>query len=208
MTGQTDILIVLIATSVLLAAVLLVRPNITSGAIGKILAFIALFALPALCVAGGISVHTQRSEQRQFCISCHSMEPYGQSLYIDDPKYIPAIHFQDHRVPADTPCYACHADYGLFGPLSDKLRGVARIYFQYVSTPPNPITIAGGFKNAQCLHCHAGARNFEEDPLHSAIMSTLTSNQLSCVSSGCHDMVHDVANLSHLKFWRPADETK
>lgn len=100
-------------------------------------------------------------------------------------------------------CYACHADYTIYGPLKDKLRGVTRIYMQYVSSPPNPIRILGGYKNDQCLHCHQGARSFEENPIHSAVMDSLTSNQMSCISSGCHDTIHNVAALSHVKFWRP-----
>jgi hypothetical protein len=39
--------------------------------------------------------------------------------------------------------------------------------------------------------------------VHQAIMDTLKSNQLSCVSSGCHDTVHNVATLSQMKFWSP-----
>jgi cytochrome c-type protein NapC len=203
-TGQSGILVALIVLTVALAGIFLLRPSITAGPTGKILAFLGLFILPALCFTGGMSSHMQRSEQTRFCISCHSMDPYGRSLYVDDPKYIPAAHYQNHRVPVDQACYACHADYTIFGPLRDKLLGVTRIYMQYVSTPPNPIRIPGGYNNAQCLHCHGGARNFEESAIHSAIMEALKSNQLSCVSSGCHDMVHNTAELSHLKLWRPA----
>jgi cytochrome c-type protein NapC len=133
------------------------------------------------------------------------MIPYGQSLYIDDANHIPAQHFQNHRVPADMACYSCHADYTLYGPLNDKMRGLERIYLQYVTQPPDPaaIRIPGGFKNAQCLHCHAGARSFEENPVHSPMMSTLISNQVSCMGSGCHDAAHDIASLDHQKFWKP-----
>ncbi len=131
------------------------------------------------------------------------MIPYGRSLYVDDPSHIPAQHFQNHRVPADTACHACHADYSIYGPLKDKLAGLTRIYLQYVSSPPNPITIPGGFKNAQCLHCHLGARAWEENPVHAAIRDSLISNEMSCLTSGCHDTAHDVANLGHLKFWKP-----
>ncbi|MGC1200686.1 MAG: hypothetical protein WA879_03990, partial [Candidatus Acidiferrales bacterium] len=149
--------------------------------------------------------HVQRSEQTRFCISCHVMIPYGQSLYIDDPKHIPAQHFQNHRVPADMACYSCHADYTIYGPLNDKLQGLKRIYMQYLSTPPDPaaIRIAGGFKNAQCLHCHLGARNFQENAVHGAMMDSLQSEQVSCLTTGCHDTTHDIANLKTLKFWRP-----
>jgi cytochrome c-type protein NapC len=132
------------------------------------------------------------------------MIPYGQSLYVDDPKHIPAQHFQNHRVPPDKACYSCHTDYTIYGPLKDKVQGLKRIYMQYVSTPPNPITIPGGFKNAQCLHCHLGARSFQENQVHAALMDSMTSNQMSCLTAGCHDTVHDVANLSRQNFWKPA----
>jgi cytochrome c-type protein NapC len=197
------ILICQIVLSIVLASIFLIRPSVTAGAAWRTLAFIGLCVLPAMCVVGGLNTHMQRSEQRQFCISCHDMVPYGKSLYVDDPSHIPAQHFQNHRVPADTACYACHGDYTIYGPLKDKMAGLTRIYMQYVSTPPNPITIPGEFKNGQCLHCHLGARSFEENPVHAAIRDSLISNQMSCLTSGCHDTAHDVANLSHVKFWKP-----
>jgi cytochrome c-type protein NapC len=202
----TGLLIGQIVVSIALASIFLFRPSVTSGAAWKIVAFIGLCVLPAMCIVGGMDTHVQRSEQTSFCISCHVMVPYGQSLYIDDPAHIPAQHFQNHRVPADMACISCHADYTLYGPLYDKLRGLKRVYFQYVSTAPDPasIRVPGGFKNAQCLHCHLGARSFQENPIHSALMDSLTSNQMSCLTSGCHDTAHDIANLSHAKFWSPA----
>jgi cytochrome c-type protein NapC len=201
--GPTGILVVLIVLTIVLAGVFLVRPSITVGATGKILAFVALFVLPALCIGTGMSAHMQRSEQTEFCISCHSMENYGKSLYVDNPNYIPAQHFQNHRVPAGMACYACHTDYTIYGPLKDKLQGIKRIYLQYVSTPPKTIHISGAYSNLQCLHCHAGARSFDENPVHTAIMDSLKTNQMSCISSGCHDTVHHASEVGHLKMWRP-----
>ena len=200
--GPTGILVALIILTIVLAAVFLVDPSITVRVTGKILAFVALCLLPVLCISTGMSTHMQRSEQTQFCISCHAMAPYGQSLYVDNPTHIPAQHFQNHRVPADMACYACHTDYTIYGPLKDKFQGITRIYMQYVSTPPKTIHIRGGYNNLQCLHCHADARSFEENPVHTAIMDSLKSNQMSCISSGCHDTVHNVAHLGHVKLWR------
>ena len=199
------ILICQIVLSIVLASVFLVRPSLTHATSWKILAFIGLCVLPVLCIVGGMDTHMQRSEQTRFCVSCHVMVPYGQSLYVDDPSHLPAQHFQNHRVPADTACHSCHADYSIYGPMKDKLQGLKRIYMQYVSTPPDPavIRIPGGFKNDQCLHCHLGARNFEENAIHSAMMGSIKSGESSCLTSGCHDTVHDVANLDHLKFWKP-----
>jgi cytochrome c-type protein NapC len=198
-------LIVQIALSIVLAAVFLIRPALTNATGWKMVAFIGLCVLPGLCLVGGMNTHVQRSETTRFCTSCHVMELYGKSLYIDDVSHIPAQHFQNHRVPADSACYSCHADYGIYGPLKDKMRGLQRIYLQYVTTPPDPaaIRIPGGFKNAQCLHCHLGARSFEENPVHAAMMDSLKSNEVSCLGSGCHDTIHDIENLSHLKLWQP-----
>jgi len=200
------VLICQIVLSIALALVFLIRPSLTQATSWKILAFIGLCVLPALCVVGGMNTHVQRSEQTQFCVSCHVMIPYGRSLYLDDSSHIPAQHFQNHRVPPDMACHSCHADYTIYGPLKDKLQGLKRIYMQYVSTPPDPaaIRIPGGFKNAQCLHCHLGARSFEENPVHAALMDSLKSEQTSCLTSGCHDTAHDVANLDHLKLWKIA----
>jgi cytochrome c-type protein NapC len=202
MFGPTGILIAVIVLTMVLAVFFLIRPSVTAGAREKILVFIALFILPVLCIGGGMSTHMQRSEQTRFCISCHSMENYGKSLYVDDPNYLAAQHFQNHRVPADMACYACHTDYTIYGPLKDKFQGITRIYMQYVSTPPKTIHIRAGYNNLQCLHCHADARSFEENPVHTAIMDSLKSNQMSCISSGCHDTVHNVAHLGHVKLWR------
>lgn len=198
------VLISQIVLSIALALVFLIRPSLTQATSWKILAFIGLCVLPALCIVGGMNTHVQRSEQTQFCVSCHVMIPYGKSLYLDDASHIPAQHFQNHRVPPDMACHSCHADYTIYGPLKDKLQGLKRIYMQYVSTPPDPaaIRIPGGFKNAQCLHCHLGARSFEENPVHAALMDSLKSEQTSCLTSGCHDTVHDVANLDRLKLWK------
>jgi cytochrome c-type protein NapC len=199
--GPAGILIALIVLTIALAAVFLVRPSVPAGAMGKILTFVALCILPGLCIGTGMSIHMQRSEQTQFCISCHSMENYGKSLYVDDPKYVPAQHFQNHRVPADMACYSCHTDYTIYGTLKDKIQGIRRIYLQYVSTPPKTIHIRGGYNNVQCLHCHLGARNFNENPVHMAMMESLKRNHVSCISSGCHDMVHNVAEITNMKLW-------
>ena len=201
MFGLTGVLIALIVLTIVLAGVFLVRPSITVGATGKILAFIGLCVLPALCIGTGMSFHIQRSEQTRYCISCHSMESHGKSLYVLNPSYIPAQHFQNHFVPPDKACYTCHTDYTMYGPLKDKLKGLRYLYMEYVSTPPKIIHLDGTYSNLQCLHCHAGARDFEENLARMPPLASLESNQISCISSGCHDTIHNVSEVDHLKMW-------
>ena len=203
MFGLTGVLIALVVLTIVLAGVFLVRPSITAGVTGKILAFIGLCVLPALCMGTGMSFHMQRSQQTAYCISCHSMESHGQSLYVLDTNYIPAQHFQNHLVPPNQACYTCHTDYTMYGPLKDKLKGLRYLYMEYVSTPPKTIHLDGTYSNLQCLHCHAGMRTFDENITHTAIMGSLTTNQISCIS--CHDMIHNASEVGHLKMWIDGD---
>jgi hypothetical protein len=67
--------------------------------------------------------------------------------------------------------------------------------------PMKPIHLYVPYNNRDCLHCHLGARSFEESPTHTALHDDLVSNQTSCLTSGCHDTVHNVAGLDKVKFW-------
>jgi hypothetical protein len=78
---------------------------------------------------------------------------------------------------------------------------------QYIKGPPQPeaIKLYDPFPNSECLHCHLGARRFEEGTAHNKtpnLLSRIKSNQLSCTSSGCHEFIHDVAGLKDDKFWK------
>jgi cytochrome c-type protein NapC len=183
------------------------RVELTRSREGKILAFVALFALPVMAAWTGFSEHMDRAQSTQFCLSCHVMGDYGRSLYIDDPSYVPARHFQNNRIPRDRACYTCHTEYSMFGGVKAKARGMQHLWVQYVRGAPKPeaIKLYDPFPNSECLHCHLGARRFEEGSAHNKIpnlLSQVKSNQRSCVSSGCHEFVHDVASLKDATFWK------
>jgi cytochrome c-type protein NapC len=207
MPHATALIVALAVFSAALIAVLVVRPGITATRGGKILAFVVLFLLPLLSVAMGVSDEMDHSKTTTFCLSCHTMDSYGKSLYIDDPNHLPAAHFQNHRVPSEEACYTCHADYAMFGTFKVKLHGLRHVYVYYFGTRPKPedIKLYEPFNNRECLHCHLGARSFEEGVVHNAdpaTMPAIKANTLSCVSSGCHDVVHDIAHLHDAKFWK------
>ncbi len=206
MTLPTLFLLLLILLSVSLIAVLLVRPGMTVARSGKIMAFLVLFFLPILCVSMGISSELERSKSTAFCLSCHIMEPYGKSLRVDDPSYLGAAHFQNHRVPADEACYTCHTSYTMFGTAKAKLRGLRHVYVYYFTTPPAPekIKLYDAYDNRECLHCHGGARSFEQGAVHNSdpdLLPAIKAGKKSCLSSGCHEVVHNVGTLANVKFW-------
>jgi cytochrome c-type protein NapC len=196
----------LVALTMALVLVFFVFPGLTRARGGKIMAFFPLFVLPV--AAGGVGgwYHLEQSKKTEFCLSCHVMEDHGKSLYIDDPAFVPAAHFQNHRIPAEEACYTCHTDYSMYGSISAKLRGLRHVYVYYLGKVPKPqeIKLYRSYNNRECLHCHDGARSFEEGAIHSAdpaIMAAIKSNETSCLTSGCHDHFHDVGQLSSRKFW-------
>ena len=204
MLTPATLTIAVFAVSIVLVAAIVLYPEFTAARAGKIFAFAALFLLPIIAGGLGLTQHFEKSKQTTFCLSCHVMEPYGRSLHVDDKHYIAAAHFQNHRIPVDEACYTCHTDYVLYGSVRAKLRGLRHVYVQYLGHVPAPenIRLYSAYNNRECLHCHLGARSFEDEPTHSAIRDDLVSNQMSCLTSGCHDTVHNVNDLANQKFWK------
>jgi cytochrome c-type protein NapC len=207
MPHATGLIVSLVLFNAVVITAMVARPDLMAGRGGKILAFIAMFCLPIFCGLLGFSREMGRSKTTAFCLSCHTMEDYGKSLLVDDPTHLPASHFQNRRVPTDEACYSCHTQYAMFGGLKVKLYGLKHVLIYYFGTPPAPedIKLYEPYSNRECLHCHLGARSFEEGVVHNADPATLPAikaNQLSCLSTGCHDSAHDLAHLKEAKYWK------
>ncbi len=208
MPGSAVVLLFLISVTVVLALLVAFRTELTRANRGKVLAFVALFILPALVTVQGFDHHMETAKTTGFCLSCHVMEPFGKSLRIDDPSYVPAVHFQNHLVPTDQTCFTCHTTYTMFGDYQAKFRGLRHLYVHYLGTDPKPedIKLYTPFNNRECLHCHDGMRVFEEaEPHHRQpdMLARMKSNQLSCTASDCHEFIHDVKDLEDNSFWEP-----
>src|SRR5579884_4199949 len=181
------VLISFLGVTILLIAGIIAMPGSIRSRNGKVLAFLALFVLPTIGGWAGFDRHMEQSKTTKFCLSCHIMEPYGRSLLVDDPSWIPAAHFQNNRVPREMACFTCHTNYTMYGDYKAKLRGFRHVWAQYVSGPKLPIHLYQPFNNRECLHCHGESRVFLENPLHSAQLADLRSNATSCLS--CHDTI-------------------
>lgn len=204
-----NIVIAIILITIGLVALLIIKPEITVTAGGKILAFLSLFIFPILAALMGTSAHIEHSKSTMFCLSCHEMAPYGKSLHIDDSEYVPANHFQNNLVPRSAACYTCHTDYTMFGDFNSKVRGLKHVYVHYLGKVPENITLYVPYNNRECLHCHLGARAFEEGVTHNEEpnrLAAIKSNKLSCLSSGCHQLTHNVSKLAEMKFWEEAKQ--
>ena len=173
------------------------RPAFIETPGGRFLVFVTLFIVPIASLRGGLSTHLQSSKSTEFCMSCHVMEPYGQSLLLDDEDHLPAAHFQNRRVERDHACFVCHTQYTMYGDVKAKLNGLKHLWVYYSGQTPERIELYSPYKNRECLHCHLGARRFED--LHSHDKTDLVANEISCMD--CHGRAHDVQNLEGAAMW-------
>lgn len=168
------------------------RPGQLSTVAGRVLAFFALFLLPGVAISRGFSTHLDASKSTSFCLSCHVMAIHGESLHIDDRESLPAHHFQNRQIDRDHACYTCHTNYAMFGGVRAKFGGLRHLYVNYLGTIPDELELFRPYNNRECLHCHEGARSFEEEEAHIDEREALASNETSCLE--CHDVRHVLAN--------------
>ena len=197
--GFLPVLTIIVAIALLLVGV--VRPQLLTRGIGKLFGFVVIFVYPVFIASMGTSEHVEHSKTVGYCTSCHPMQKYGKSLMIDNPRYLPAAHFQNSRVPRETACFACHTTYTLYGDLEAKLGGLRHVWINYLGTIPDPIHIRTPYNNRECLHCHDGTRGFEDTAEHKKERARIQANELSCISADCHAKVHAVAEIDKLKIW-------
>lgn len=158
--------------------------------------------LPLVSIRNGFRLHFEATKTTSFCLSCHIMEPYGESLLLEDETYLPAAHFQNRRVDREHACFTCHTQYTLFGDVKAKMNGLKHLLVYYSGRTPEVIELYSPYHNRECLYCHTGARRFED--LHAYDMDTLLSNERTCME--CHGNAHDVANVHQAAKWQDSIE--
>jgi cytochrome c-type protein NapC len=201
------LLVILIVLAIAALVPLAVRPHLTARWMGRFFAFTMVVVAPVGIGFLGLEEHVERSKSVSFCLSCHVMEKYGRSLHIDDLDHVPAKHFQYGRVPRETACFACHTNYTMYGDLRAKLRGLRHVYVQYLGKVPEHIALYQPYNNRECLHCHDQARSFVDAVTHKSEpgrLDAIRANKLSCLTKGCHDVVHTVDAVDRVAMW-PSD---
>ncbi len=151
-----------------------------------ILAGLALMPVSTLTIAQAVTLEHMHTVE--FCRSCHVMQPFVDSFAATEGVTLAALHVQNHRVDPKTACFTCHTQYSLFGPVKVKLRGMHHLLRYYTRRKGDPIRLYEPYPNANCLHCHGGARNFEEQAAHVPVMDQIASGEMSCLV--CHSSIH------------------
>jgi cytochrome c-type protein NapC len=194
-------IIVALAAGCVIAALLAAGARtLAAQRAGRLVLLGGLVALPLLLSAGNLSYGVAESSRTRFCLSCHEMQRYGKSLFVDDRQALSAVHYQNRLVDREAMCYSCHKDYALFGDVTAKLNGLRHVWAHYVAGVPAKIALYRPYPNANCLHCHDDARRFLEAPAHRPVRDALNAGTTSCLT--CHRVAHDMAKVDGHSFWQ------
>jgi nitrate/TMAO reductase-like tetraheme cytochrome c subunit len=156
--------------------------------------------LPIAATAVSLRAGVQESSRTRFCLSCHEMQGHGKSLFVDERRALPAVHYQNRLIDRDTSCYACHTDYALFGDFKAKLNGLKHVWVHYLGKVPEKFALHQPYTNSNCLHCHDDGRRFIEAPPHQAVLGQLRAGGMSCLT--CHNLGHDLPAVDARRFWQ------
>jgi len=191
-------------SAVLLLWYLVARPKLTRAT--KIVLLFAVGLLPLGTAANGNVAGYHATKTRVFCSSCHVMTPFGDDSSNPGSTSLAARHGRNLMF-GDENCYACHADYGMFGTITTKIGGMRHVYeyafnFHQLSLEEAlpRIHIRQPFPNATCMRCHS-----TENPGwlrigdHKSLLDRVRTGEVSCASEGCHGPAHPFAQVAHIK---------
>ena len=184
------------ALSALLVLWFLIRRPALTGAT-KLVLLLGIGVLPIAAAATGNIAGFEATKTRTFCQSCHVMTPYGNDSADPHSTTLAARHARTELIGNEN-CYACHADYGMYGTVVTKIGGLRHVYLyvtEYRNTPleeaRRTIHIRKPFQNATCMHCHSTevpAWNAVKE--HASLLDRIRAGTVSCASSGCHGPAH------------------
>lgn len=179
---------------------LLRRPALTRAT--KLVLLAAIGVLPLATATTGNVAGFEATKARRFCGSCHVMTPYRQDSEDLHSVTLAARHARNGLFGDDN-CYACHADYGMFGTVVTKLGGMRHVYeyvLHYRDMPLDEarrtIHIRTPFQNATCMHCHSTAGpSWNAVREHASLLDRVRAGVVSCASEGCHGPAHPFSKV-------------
>jgi cytochrome c-type protein NapC len=197
----TILILIVAAVAALVALIAFAAGLLSANRLGRLVLLGGLAILPLSVTGAGVAVGVRQSSQTQFCMGCHEMEPYGQSLFVDNTQALAAVHYQKRLISRDSTCYSCHTDYALFGDAKAKLNGLRHVWVHYFGTIPERPKLYQPYPNYNCLHCHDDARSYLEAEPHRQHRAELKGGIRSCLS--CHEIAHDLEGVKAQNFWQP-----
>ena len=174
---------------------LITRPQLNRFT--KLMLLLGIGILPITTAMTGNYTGFEATTKREFCGSCHVMKPYQLDSEDMRSTSLAARHARNDMF-GDANCYACHADYGMFGTIKTKAGGMRHVY-EYALHYRNmsldeareTIHIRQPFQNATCMHCHSTENpGWQKVKEHASLIDDVRTEKVSCASEGCHGPAH------------------
>lgn len=191
--------------SAALATVLLLwflarRPALTRAT--KVVLMFAMGILPLTTAMTGNVTAFEATKSRTFCGGCHVMVPYAADSADPASTSLAARHARNEAF-GDENCYACHADYGMFGTVTTKLGGLRHVYYELtdyrnmtVEEALPTMHLATPFTNAKCMRCHSTKNPiWSQVDDHAGLLEEVRADRVACTSAGCHGPVHPFSKV-------------
>jgi cytochrome c-type protein NapC len=168
------------------------------GAATKLVLLAGLGIFPLITAGSGNLAGFEATTTRGFCGGCHVMTPWTADA--DDPRSTSlAARHGRNALFGDRNCYACHADYGMYGTVATKINGLHHVVAylgEYRDVPVEralaTIRLYRPYPNENCTHCHSTTLpGFAAIGDHRALGPGGTGT--SCASAGCHGPAHPFA---------------
>ena len=184
-----------VLSTVLLIWFFIRRPQLNRAT--KIVLLFGIGILPIATAGTGNVSGYYATKETQFCGGCHVMTPYADDSTDRASTSLAARHARNEAFGHEN-CYACHADYGMFGTVTTKIGGMRHVY-EYLVNYRNyshedfqaEINIRNPFRNASCIRCHSTQNPlFNKIGDHVSTQDDIRSGKVSCASEGCHGPAH------------------
>jgi len=182
-------------SAVILVLYLVRRPPLVGAT--KLWLLLGLGVFPIGVAAAGNIEGFRATKQREFCGSCHVMQPHASDSGDPQSSSLASRHARNHLFGEEN-CYVCHADYGMFGTVLTKLGGMRHVWLyatEYKSTPieeaKKTIHLRKPYPNDNCMQCHSTKLDiWMRLPDHKSALDDVRSGRMSCASGGCHGFAH------------------
>jgi cytochrome c nitrite reductase small subunit len=183
-------------SATILVAYLVIRPPLVHAI--KIWLLLGLGVFPIGAAFAGNVQGFEATKERAFCGSCHVMALHRADSEDRASDSLAARHARNAMFGSEN-CYACHADYGMFGTVLTKAGGMRHVWLYLTEYRNTPVEEAKktihlrepAAMNENCMQCHS-----TEDTLwrkvrdHHASLDDTRAGRLGCASEGCHGLAH------------------
>lgn len=142
----------------------------------------------------------EATKKVEFCSGCHVMEPWIADANDPEGESLASFHARNKHVGEEA-CYACHADYSIYGTLLTKVQGSRHMWMYWgggfhameLEEAIAKIEIHKPFPNSTCMQCHSTQLpGWNDEPEHAAVVDDVRAGTTSCAAGGCHGPAHGV----------------